>query len=149
MISAQQIKELRGETGAGVSDVKKALEESDGDVAKARAAIERRLGRQADKRQGRQTSAGLVEAYIHSNARIGSLVEILCETDFVARTPGFRTLAHDIAMQAAAMGGESSDDLMAQSYIKDPQKTVGEIVREAGGRFGEHIAIGRCARFEI
>lgn len=103
MISAQLIKALREKTGAGISDIKKALEESKGDVEKAVEIIERKLGSSAVKRAGRDTNAGLVEAYMHSTGRIGAMVELFCETDFVARNPAFKELAHDIAMHIAAM----------------------------------------------
>lgn len=194
MISAQKIKELREKTGAGISDVKKALEESGGDMEKAFAAIERKLGADAIKRAGRTTEAGLVESYLHSNGRIGALVEMLCETDFVARNPGFKELAHDIAMHIAAMrpfylsfdaipedmwnvekerieketqkmdkprviieqivdGKLKSHfgalSLLSQPFIKDQDKTVGEFLNEASGRFGENIKIERFVRFEI
>ncbi len=194
MISAQHIKELREETGAGVSDIKKALEESGGDMDKARAAIERRLGSNAGKRSGRDTRAGVVDAYIHSNAKIGVLVELFCETDFVARTPDFGSLAHDIALHIAAMtplyvaqdavpedirhdarqrfeeevrkmnkpqemqnqiveGKLKSHfgalSLLDQPFVKDQDKTVGQVVNEAIGRFGENIRVGRFVRFEL
>ena len=103
MITAQQIKDLREKTGAGISDVKKALEDSGGDTAKAEAALLRKMGGSAVKRAGRETGAGLVDSYLHSNGKIGAMVELLCETDFVARNPAFRELAHDLAMQVAAM----------------------------------------------
>lgn len=99
---AAKIKELREATGAGISDVKKALEEHGEDMEKARAALERKLGGSAVKRAGRETSAGLVEAYIHGG-RVGAMVELFCETDFVARNPAFKELAHDLAMHVAAM----------------------------------------------
>lgn len=194
MISAQQIKELRERTGAGISDVKKALFEHGGDSDKAFAALERKLGADAIKRAGHTTEAGLVETYIHSNGRIGAMVEILCETDFVARTPQFKELAHDIAMHIAAMrplyfsldtipqevwnaekerieeetkkmdkphtvleqiidGKIKSHfgalSLLTQPFVKDQDKTVGDIVNEASGRFGENVKVGRFARFEI
>lgn len=103
MITAQQIKELRERTGAGISDIKKALEETKGDVEKAILAIDRKFGAAASKKAGRETKAGLVDAYVHGG-RIGVLVEALCETDFVARNPIFREFVHDIAMHVAAMG---------------------------------------------
>lgn len=102
-ITAQQIKDLREKTGAGISDVKKALEEGGGDANRAYAWLERKLGSSAVKKVGREIKAGLVEAYVHSNGRIGSLVEVGCETDFVARNPEFKMLAHDLAMHVAAM----------------------------------------------
>lgn len=103
MILAQDIKDLRSRTGAGISDVKRALEESDGDAIKAFAWLERKLGSAAIKKASRATGAGLVDAYIHSNGRIGALVEVFCETDFVARNPSFREFAHSIALHIAAM----------------------------------------------
>ncbi|MDP3778663.1 MAG: translation elongation factor Ts [bacterium] len=103
MISAQLIKELREKTGAGVSDVKKALEEAKGDTAKAVEIIERKLGSSAGKRAGRDALAGIVEAYVHTNDRLGVMLELFSETDFVARNPGFKQLAHDIALHIAAM----------------------------------------------
>lgn len=143
MITAQQIKELRKKTGAGVSDVKRALEESGGDAEKARAALERKLGSSAAKRAGRATSAGLIEAYIHGG-RVGSMVEVLCETDFVARNPAFKELAHDIAMHIAAMrplylslDAVPEDVVRAEreraeaevAALKKPPKISGEIVQ--------------------
>jgi len=194
MISADQIKELREKTSAGISDVKKALEESGGDMNKAYAWLERKLGSVAVKKAGREIKAGLVEAYVHSNGRIGSLVEVGCETDFVARNPQFKEFAHDIAMHIAAMSPlylfietvpqnvweteqsriaeeiqgldkpshilkEIIDgklkvyfgalSLLSQPFIKDQDKTVGDIVNEAIGKFGENIKVGKFTRFEI
>ena len=103
MVSAKDIKELREKTGAGIADVKKALEESSGDAAKAELWLERKLGSTAIKKASRETKAGIVETYLHSNGRIGSMVELFCETDFVARNPDFKKLAHDLAMHIAAM----------------------------------------------
>ena len=103
MYSTDQIKELREKTGAGVSDIKKALEESRGDVAKAAEIIERKLGGSALKRAGRDTNSGIIDAYIHSNGRVGVLIEVFCETDFVARNSAFKELAHDLSLHIAAM----------------------------------------------
>lgn len=147
--SAKEIKELRAKTGAGISDVKRALEESGGDLQKAFAAIQRKLGSAAGKRRDRETRAGLVEAYLHSDGRIGALVEVFCETDFVARNPEFRKLAHELAMQIAAMPPEHLEALHEQDSIHQPGRAVEEIIREAIGKFGENIRIGRFARFEI
>jgi len=161
MISANQIKELREKTGAGISDVKKALEESGGDMDKAEKWIERKLGNAAVKKAGRETRAGLVDAYIHSNGRIGALVEIFCETDFVARNPAFKEFVHDIAMHIAAMHLLSSSPdaaegdevdfqtLLEQPFVKDQSKTVEQVLNEAIGRFGENIKIGKFVRFEL
>ena len=148
-ISAEQIKALRQETGAGIADIKKAVEESGGDMAAARSAIERRLGNLAGKRAGRETRAGIVAADIHSNNKMGTLVELFCETDFVARHSEFHVLAHELAMHIAAMNPDDLPALLAQVFIKDPTKTVGEVINGAIGKFGENITVGRFIRFEI
>ena len=132
-----------------MSDIKRALEESGGDGVKAQALIEKRLGSAAGKRAGRRTWAGVVDAYIHSDARIGALVELLCETDFVARNPGFKALAHDIVMHIAAMASSDEAALLEEPFIRDQAKSVGDLVKEAGGRFGENIKIGKFVRFEL
>lgn len=116
---------------------------------RAKALIEERLGSAAGKRTGRETGAGIVEAYIHSNARIGTLIALCCETDFVARNPEFRMLAHDIAMHVAAMAPADPAALAAQSFIRDPAKTINDLINESIGRFGENIRIAEFARFEI
>ena len=149
MITAQQIKELREKTGAGIADVKRALEEHGGDSDKAYGWLEEKLGSMAAKKASRAVGAGLVEAYIHSNGRIGTLLELYCETDFVARNPDFRALAHDISMHIAAMNPETSEDLLSQPFIKDESKTIGAVLKEAVGRFGENIKIGKFIRFEL
>lgn len=149
MVTADQIKELREKTGAGISDIKKALEESEGDMDKATALIERKLGSLAGKRAGREARAGIVDAYIHSNGKIGALVELLCETDFVARNSSFKELAHDLAMQAAAMGPTDESTFLEQPFIKDQNKSVRDLIGEAAGKFGENIKLGRFIRFEM
>ncbi len=194
MISADQIKTLRGKTGAGITDIKRALEESGGDLAKAEELIARKLGSAAAKKATRETGAGIVESYIHSNGRVGAMIEIFCETDFVGRNPQFKELAHDIAMHITAMSPQylslesvSSDvwekqksyyveeveklnkpqeiqnqivegklkayfgaaSLMEQPFIKEQDKTVNTVVKEAIGRFGENIKVGKFVRFEI
>lgn len=149
MISTQQIKELREKTGASISDIKKVLEESRGDMGKAFTEIERKLGSSAGRRASRETAAGVVDGYIHSNARIGALMELFCETDFVARNHEFKALAHDIAMHIAAMDPSDTAALLIEPFIKDPGKTIGDLVNEAGGRFGENIKVGKFVRFEL
>lgn len=143
------IKQLREETGAPIGDIRAALAESGGDMEQARARLRERSGVIAEKKAGREVKAGVVDAYVHSNGRIGALVELHCETDFVARNPEFRQLAHELAMHIAAMAPASPDELGAQECIRDPSKTVGDLVREAVGRFGENIKIGNFTRFEL
>lgn len=146
---AQQIKELREKTGAGMADIKKALEESGGRMEEAVFLIEKKLGAIAGKRMARETKAGVVDAYIHSNGRIGVLLELFSETDFVARNPQFRSLAHDLAMQVAAMDPADGDILLGQSFVRDQSRSVQELIREVAGKFGENIKVGRFTRFEL
>lgn len=149
MITIEQIKILREKTGAGISDVKKALEENDGDVVKAEAWLEQKFGSAALKKADREIKAGLVEAYIHSNGRIGVLIEVGCETDFVAKNPQFKELAHDLAMHIAAMEPENIETVLTQPFIKNTAKTIEDILNEAIGKFGENIKIRRFIRFEL
>ncbi len=163
-ISVDAIKSLRDRTSAGVMDCKRALEETRGDLDKAEESLRQKGIASAAKKALRETNQGLVETYIHSGNRIGAMVEINCESDFVARTAEFRSLAHDVAMQVAAMApqyvdeddipeGDGSDpqeiSLMQQPYIKDSTKTVQELVSEAVGKLGENIKVRRIARFSL
>lgn len=159
------IKSLREESGAGVMDAKRALEEASGDLDKARAIIRERGAAAAAKRSDRETSNGVVESYIHAGGRIGVLVELNCETDFVANTEDFRTLARNLAMQVAAMNPlvitpddrvhhevEGSDEevcLLSQPFIKDPKSTIGDLIKETVARTGENIRVRRFVRFEL
>ena len=175
-ISATQVKELREFTGAGIMECKRALEETGGDVTQAVAVLRQQGLAKAEKKSGRAALQGLVEPYIHAGGRIGALVEVNCETDFVARTPDFRTLAHDIAMQVAATPdtryvsedqvpaeawtkleadhGSRADALKAvslldQVFIKDGRRTIRDLVKENIARVGENIVVRRFARFEL
>jgi elongation factor Ts len=145
-------------------ECKSALEEADGDPERAIALLEERGVALAEKRAHRETSQGLVESYIHAGGRIGSMVELNCETDFVARTDVFRALAHDLAMQVAATNplSVSEDDLppgaegdpaeltlLRQPYIRDNARTVDDVVKEAIAKTGENIRVRRFARFEL
>ncbi len=144
-----KIKQLRDDTGASIGDIRAALDESGGDPERARVVLAGKFGAIAEKKSSRETKAGVVDAYVHSNGRIGALIELHCETDFVARNPEFRQLAHDIAMHVAAMAPENIDVLGVQEFIRDPRKTVGDLVREAVGKFGENVKIGNFTRFEL
>ena len=164
MVTTSDIKRLREETGAGVMDAKRALEEASGDFDEARKLIRKQGMAAAAKRSERETSQGVVESYIHGQGRIGALVELQCETDFVARTDTFKQLARDVAMQVAAMNplgltvDEVPDDcpgkpedhaLLLQSFIRDPGVTIEDLVQAAIGQTGENIKIGRFQRFEL
>ena len=146
-ITAKLIKELRDNTGAGIMYAKKALEESNGDLEKASKVLAEKGLASAEKRIGRATENGVIESYIHTGGRIGSLVELSCETDFVARTEEFIKCAKEIAMQVAAMNPisinkednkqyEDEQILELQTYIRDSSKTVGEVVKELSARVG-------------
>jgi elongation factor Ts len=163
-ITAAMVKSLREKTGAGIMDSKRALEEVDGDEAKAVDILREKGLASAAKRAGRATSEGVIESYIHSGGRVGALVQLSSETDFVARTDEFSELARELAMQVAAMNpkyvdrdsvpedaGEVGDDelLMEQAYIRDPGQTVGDLVKVLAGKTGENVHVGRFARYEL
>jgi len=163
-VSTEAIKELRQNSGAGVMDCKRALEEASGDMERASEILRQRGLALAETRAHRATTQGLVECYIHAGGRIGAMVELNCETDFVARTDGFKALAHDLAMQVAATGplSISPDDLppgsegdpnemclLLQPYIRDPARTIQELITEAIAQTKENIQIRRFARFEL
>jgi elongation factor Ts len=163
-VSTEAVKELRQRTGAGVMECKRALEEADGDIERAAEILRQRGLALAEARAHRSTTQGLVECYIHAGGRIGAMVELNCETDFVARTDAFKALAHDLAMQVAATGplSISPDDLppgtegdpgemclLLQPYIRDPSRTIQELIGEAIAQTKENIQVRRFARFEL
>jgi len=158
------IKELREQCGAGVMECRTALMESEGDLEKALQLLKEKGFQKAEKKAERVTLQGLVEAYIHAGGRIGAMVEVNCETDFVARTDEFKMLAHNIAMQVAAMSPvcvteeemPEGDDLepetaclLRQPYIKDPSLTIKDLIVETVAKTGENIRVRRFARFEL
>ncbi|HEX8966150.1 MAG TPA: translation elongation factor Ts [Patescibacteria group bacterium] len=148
-IDLSLLKKLREETSASVSDCRRALEESNGSYEKALEWLKKRAAEKAEKKADRETGEGLVEPYIHQNGKIGVLVEILCETDFVARTDDFKKLAHEVAMQIAAMNPKDVEDLLTQPFIKDPGMTIQELVKQTIGKLGENITVKKFARLEI
>jgi elongation factor Ts len=163
-ISASDVKELRERTGAGMLECKQALEAAKGDVQKAMAALKEKGHKLAEKRAGRETAEGMVQSYIHHNHRVGALVEVNCESDFVARTDDFKDLVKAIALQVGGsnpkylskedMPKDSEEDpklvcLLEQSYLKDESVTIAELVRDTIAKTGENIRIKRFARFEL
>ena len=195
-ITAALVKELREKTGAGMMDCKKALEEASGDMEKAAELLRAKGIAKAEKRAGRTAAAGIIYSYIHFNAQVGVMVELNCETDFVARTDDFKALAHEVALHVAShdpspiavspdgvpaemvererriaeqqvaeegkpenirpkiVEGKikkflSDRSLVEQKFVKDPEKTVGDLVKEASGRIGEAITVRRFARFQV
>ena len=163
-VSVDSIKSLREKTGAGIMDCKRALQETSGDLDKAVEFLTEQGIAAASKKASRETNQGVVDSYIHSGGRIGAMIELNCETDFVARTDDFKELAHNLAMQIAAMAPMYLDDsdipsefdgapedhcLMQQSYIKDPAKTVQDLVTEAVAKLGENVRVRRFSRFTL
>ena len=143
------VKRLREETGAGVMDCKRALDESRGDFDKAKGLIKERGLAKAKEKADREAKEGIVEAYVHAGGRIGAMVELSSETDFVARNPDFRGLAREIAMQVAAMDPTDIDQLLGQPYIRDSSKTIGELVTTIAASTGENVRVKRFKRFEL
>jgi elongation factor Ts len=158
------VKELRDATGAGVMDAKRALDEAKGDMKAASAILREKGVAMAAKRADRETKNGVIDSYIHAGGRIGVLVELNCETDFVANTDDFRTLARNIAMQVAAMnpavvapenrppeleGSDAEVCLLAQPYIRDSSQTIADLVKEVIAKTGENVRVSRFTRFEL
>jgi len=163
-IRTSRIRELRDQCGAGIMDCRKALLEADGDTERALQILKQQGLLRAKKKADRATTQGLVEAYIHAGGRIGAMVEVNCETDFVARTDEFKELAHRLAMQIAAMNPQcisreeipEADDvnpqvacLLLQPDIKDPDRSVQDTIDEIIAKVGENIKVSRFARFEV
>ena len=148
-IFSGDVKKLRNLTGASVMECKNALAESAGDFDRAQAVLKKRGAEKAEKKSERSTKAGLVEPYIHTDGRTGSLVEILCETDFVARNPVFKELAHDLAMQVVVVDPQAPEELLASAFIKNESQTVSELIVSKVAILGENIKLGRFVRFQI
>ena len=142
------IKKLREETGAGIADSRMALEEAEGDMEKAKEVLKKKGLDKAASKSGREVRTGLVEVYSHGG-KVGVLVEVLCETDFVAKTEDFKTLAHEIALQVASMNPSSVEDLLAQVYIRDNSQTIDQLIKGVVGKLGENIQIGRFERIAL
>ena len=162
-VSTEAIRALREQTSAEIMECKRALQEAKGDVAAASAALRERGFAIAKKKEMRVAGQGLVEAYVHTGGRFGALVEVNCESDFVARTPEFKELAHDVAMQVVATNPrfvsrkdvpeneECADEacLMLQPFIRDPNKRIQDLVAEAVAKVRENIRVRRFVRFEL
>ncbi len=143
------LKKLRNETAASIADCRRALEENDNKYEKALDWIRKNAVAKAEKKADRETSQGIVESYIHTGGKVGVLVELLCETDFVARTDDFKNLAREIAMQVAAMNPKDTDALLKQDYIRDSGLTMEQLVKGVIGKLGENITVRKFIRFEI
>jgi elongation factor Ts len=151
-ITVQQLKELRQRTRAGMLDCRQALEQAEGNMEQAVEILRRQAAAEAAKRAARLTGEGQVGSYIHHDAKVGALVEVSCETDFVARTEDFRTLVRYVAEQVAATSAEALEteaSLLEQPWIRDPSRTIGDLVSETSARVGENVRVRRFARFRI
>jgi elongation factor Ts len=147
--TVDDVKRLREETGAGMLDCKKALDAAEGDFEQAREIVRAQGLAKAEKKAGRETGEGYLAAYVHATNKVAALVEVLCETDFVARNEELQAMTKDVAMQVAAMKPADVDELMDQEFIKDPSTTIGEMVKGLSGRIGEKIIISRFVRYEV
>lgn len=148
MATPEIIRELREITGAGIMECKKALEDSGGDLGKAKSLIAERGLIKAEKKSGRATAAGILESYIH-NGRVGVMLELRCETDFAAHSEPVKELAHNLAMHIAAMNPDNIESLAAQLYIKDESQTVENIIKQTTAKVGENIKVSRFMRYEL
>ena len=149
MLNIEDIKNLREETEMSIMEVRSALEETKGDKIKALEILKKRGAQVAEKKAERETKQGAIFSYVHHNKRIGSLVSVLCETDFVAMNADFQQLGNDIAMHIASTAPESTDALLQSPFIKDPSLTVAQLIKNEILRIGENITIGDFSRFEI
>lgn len=147
--TAAEIKKIREETSAPVMDICAALEEASGDSAKAKVILKKKGLEKAQKKSGRETSQGLIETYVHGGGKVGAMVYLACETDFVAKTDEFKKLAKEIAMQVAAMNPKNSDELLDQEYIREPEKKIKELIAEVVSKTGENIQLQKIARFSL
>lgn len=147
-ITSSDIQKLREITGAGVMECKKALEEAGGDFEKAKVLVQERGQAKMEKRADRETGAGLIKTYVH-NGRIGVMIDVRAETDFVVRSEPFQALAQELVMQIAATAPETLEDLLKQEYIRDASKTVADLVTDVVSRVGENVRINKFVRMEV
>ena len=148
-ISLDQIRKLRDATGAPVMRVKKVLEDFGGDEKRSEKLLRKEGFEKAAKREGRETSQGILETYVHHSGKIASVVELLCETYFVARNELFRELAHSLALQVASMEAKDANELVKQEFVKDTSKKIEDLVKDVIAKTGENIRIGRIFRVEL
>lgn len=148
-MTIQDIKQLRSETGVGVMDARRALKESGGDIKKARGWLSGHAVVKAAKKADRTTGEGAIFSYVHQTGKVAAMVKIGCETDFVAKTDDFTSLGKEISMQIASMNPKDTEELLAQEWIRDPQKTIRQLIEENIAKMGENIKILEFGRMEI
>lgn len=148
MVSIDQIKELRQETGVSITECKKALEQAGGDFEQAKNKLKEWGKELAGNKSTRKAGQGIIESYIHPNKKVGVLIDLRCETDFVARSDDFKSLAHEICLQIAAMDSQE-DSLLSQPWIKDETKTIKDLIDESIAKLGENIEVKNFVRYEV
>ena len=149
MVTIDQIKSLREKTGMGVMDVRKALMEAKGEEKKAVELLKKRGVEKSEKKLERETKSGIVESYIHGEGKVGVLLELDCETDFVARTDDFKKLAHELCLQISSMKPVNVKTLLQQEYIRDAGMKIEDLVKQSIGKLGENIIVSRFTRFKL
>jgi elongation factor Ts len=151
-ITVQFLRELRQRTGAGMLDCRQALERAGGNVEQAAEQLRQQAAAEAAKLAARVTGQGQIGSYVHHDAKVGALVEVNCETDFVAKTEDFRTLVRHVAEQVAATPSDvvmTEETLLAQEWIRDSSRTIGDLVNETSARVGENVRVRRFTRFRL
>jgi len=148
-IDPKEVQRLRAETNAGVMDCKRALEDAQGDFEKAKGLLKERGLASLQKKSGREAKEGTVASYIHAGGRVGAIVEIASETDFVSRSAEFQKLAQEVAMHVAAMDPKDVEELLGQDYIRDASKKVNDLVTTLAASVGENVSIRRFQRFAL
>jgi|SRR3989304_3214546 len=149
MTSVDDVKKLREMTGCGIGDCQKALTEAAGDFDVARKKLQERGAEMLEKKSERMTNQGIIETYTHGAGKIGVMLEMRCETDFVARNEEFKVLAHDIALHIIALNPQSVEGLLSQEYVKDSSLTIKNLIDKAVAKFGENIKIEKFVRYEL
>lgn len=148
MISIDKIKRLREETGVSISECKNALEETGGDPGRAKELLKKWGKELAQKKKTREAGQGIIDCYIHPNKKVGALLELNCETDFVAKSEDFHNLAHEICLQIAGFSDENIP-LLEQPWVKDESKSIKELIEESISKIGENIIIKRFVRYSL
>jgi len=148
-ISLDELKKLREETSAGVSDCRAALEDAAGDFEKAKKLIQERGIEKAAKKEGKETHEGIIESYVHANGKVGVLVALSCETDFVAQNDEFKKLGHEICLQIAAVNPKNVQELLKSPYIRDGKMTIGDLIKVTIAKVGENITVSRFSRLSL
>lgn len=145
----KHIKSLREKTGAPILEIKKMLEKTKNDIKKTEELLKEWSAKKAASKEGEETHAGVVESYIHLGGKVGSMIVLSCQTDFVARTDDFKKLAREIAMQVASMNPKDEKELLKQSYIRDQKKTIETLVKDHIAKLGENITVKKISRFSV